>query len=220
MRNPHTRECKAPKVLGKPERCGRPFPARGNAKTCSPGGIRKLRLEAKRRHNQKKAAKRPKLICATPECGAEFEAYKSSKFCPKHRRNYYQPHHRQKRNIKALEVYWKDPKKARAKNSAKLRAQLAKNPEHVRAKKLRYYHTSVANNPEKIRGQQHASYRRRFLKDPKKVRADGLANYYRHADKIKEKDRTEYWADPVLSRAKQRVKQKSKKSGTRGESKP
>ena len=116
-------KCEAPKVLGEPERCGKPFPARGVKKTCSPGCAHNLLLERKRRDNKKKAEKRPWLTCDTPGCEEQFPAYKSSKFCPKHRGDYYQPHHKEKRNLKALQVYWKDPEKARAKNNAKDKAQ-------------------------------------------------------------------------------------------------
>jgi hypothetical protein len=179
--------------------CGGTFKPRGPKSTCSKKCERRLINERKRGYNKTKADKRPLLTCDTPGCEEQFPAYKSSKFCPKHRGDYYQLHHKQKRNIKALEVYWKDPKKARAKNNAKVKAQRAKNLDHVRSKRRRHYHTSLAKNPEKIRAQQHASYRRRFLKDPKKVRekvrADGRANYHKHAEKIKEKDRAEYWAD-------------------------
>jgi hypothetical protein len=185
---------------------------RGFAKTCSEECRRKLRLESKRRYNKKKADKRPLLTCATPGCDKQFPAYKNSKFCPKHRGDYYQPHHKAQRRTDAATRYWKDPVRARAIASAKKKAALAKDPEKVRAKKRAAYHASVAKNPEKIRAQQHASYRRRFLKDPGKVRAAGRANYHKHADKIKEKKRAEWAAAPVLARAKQRAKQASRKA--------
>jgi hypothetical protein len=211
MRNPHTLKCEAPKVLGKPERCSNPFPARGFTKTCSAECRRKLKLERKRRDNQKKADKRPLLICATPGCEETFRAYKSSKFCPKHRGDYYQPHQKAQRRADATARYWADPKKARADASAKAKAQRAKDPEHVRAKKRRHNQTAIAKDPEKFKAQQHVRYRRWYSKDLKKSRAKANANYAKHADKINARLRAEYASDVELARAKQRAKQASRK---------
>jgi predicted nucleic acid-binding Zn ribbon protein len=190
--------------------CNKGFPARGIKKTCSPECARELRLEWKRRDNQKKAAKRPKLICATPDCGVEFEAYKNSKFCPKHRGTYNQPHHKEKRRATATAKYWKDPKKARAKNNAKAKAARANDPVKWRAKRNAAYHAAVAKNPEKVRAQQHASYRRQFEKDPEKFRARGNAGYHKNAEKVNARLRAVYASDLALSRAKERAKQKSR----------
>jgi hypothetical protein len=211
MRNPHTRNCEAPKVLGKSERCGKPFPARSIKKTCSPDCARKLRLEWKRQDNKKKADKRPLLTCDTPGCEERFSAYKNSKFCPKHRGDYNQPHHKEIRWAAATGRYWKDQKKARAKNNAKRAATKAKDPEKWRAKKRKWYHTAVAKNPEKIRAQQHAAHLRWYYKDIKKSRAKGRANYARHADKTNARLRAEYASDLELARAKARAKQASRK---------
>jgi hypothetical protein len=207
MRNPHTRKCKAPKVLGEPERCGKPFPARSVKKTCSPGCARKLRLEWKRRDNQKKAEKRPLLTCATPGCEEQFTAYKSSKFCPKHRGDYYQPHQMAQRRADATARYWKDPVAGRAKGRAKRKAALAKDPAKFRAKKNAAYHADFAKDPEKYR----AKGRKHYHKDIKKSRAWGRSNYAKHADKINARQKAAYWADPELSRAEQRAKQASRK---------
>ena len=211
MRNPYARKCEAPKVLGKTERCSNSFPARSVKKTCSSDCARKLKLERRRRDNQKKAEKRPLLTCATPGCEEEFPAYKSSKFCPKHRGDYYQPHQKAIRWAAATGRYWKDPEAGRAIGRAKRKASLAKDPAKFRAKKNAAYHRSVAKNPEKISAQQHARYRRWYLKDPKRARAMALANYYKHADKINARLRAEYASDVELARAKQRAKQASRK---------
>jgi hypothetical protein len=212
MRNPHTRKCEAPKVLGKPERCGNPFPARSVKKTCSPDCARKLRLEWKRQDNKKKADKRPLLTCDTPGCEETFRAYKSSKFCPKHRGDYHQPHHIEQRRADATARYWANPKKARAEASAKAKAQRAKDPGHIRAKKRRHNQTAIAKDPEKFKAQQHVRYRRWYTKDLKKSRAAGRANYAKHADKINARVRAAYASDVELARAKQRAKQASRKA--------
>jgi hypothetical protein len=190
--------------------CNKGFAARGIKKTCSRECARELRLTLRRQGNKKKATQRPKLICATPDCGEEFETYKNSKFCPKHRRNYNQPHHKENRWAAATARYWKDPKKARAKNNAKGRAARAKNPEKVRAKKRAAYRAAVAKNPEKVRAQQHASYRRQFEKDPKKFRARGNASYHKNAEKINARLRAVYASDLELARAKNRAKTRSR----------
>ena len=205
------RKCEAPKVLGEPERCGNSFPARSVKKTCSSDCAHKLLLERKRRDNQKKAAKRPLLTCATPGCEETFRAYKSSTYCPKHRGDYYQPHQMAQRRADATGRYWKDQEAGRAIGRAKRKAALAKDPAKFRAMKNAANRRSAAKNPEKFKAQQHARYRRWFLKDPKRARAMGLANYYKHADKVNARLRAEYASDLELARAKQRAKQASRK---------
>jgi hypothetical protein len=189
--------------------CGGKFKSHGPKSTCSKKCERRRINERKRGYNQKKAEKRPPLTCDTPGCDEQFPAYKNSRFCPKHRGDYDQPHHKENRRAAATGRYWKDPKTARANSNAKAIATRAKDPKTARAKKKAAYDAAVAENPQKVR--EHKSYRRRVVKDPKKVRADGLANYYKHADKINAKDRAEYGVDLELSRAKGRAKQKSRK---------
>jgi hypothetical protein len=201
------RTCRAPKMLGEPERCGKPTPASGNIWTCSPKCRHKLKLENKRRSSQKKAAKREWPACRTPGCGEKFKPYKGSKYCPKHRGDYNQPHHKQKRNAKALQVYWNDPVKARAKASAKKKKALAKNPEKVRAKKRAAYRRLFAANPERFR----AAGRKGYHKNIKKSRAQANARYARNAEKINARQTAAYWIDVELSRAKGRAKRKSRK---------
>jgi hypothetical protein len=202
-----TRKCEAPKVLWEPEKCGRPFPARGVKKTCSPGCARKLKLARRRKDNEKKAAERPLLTCRTPDCEEKFPAYKGSKYCRKHRRNYNQPHHKQKRNTRAVEKYWKDSVLARAKNNAKAKATRAKDPEKYRAKKRVRNKKDYWKDPEKSR----AKGRGRYWKDVKKSRAKGRGNYAKNKDKIDARQKAAYWKDPVLARAKNKAKTESRK---------
>jgi hypothetical protein len=55
-RQPGMRKCVAPKEIGKAPRCGKPFPAIGVKKTCSPECSHKLQLEWRRRSYKRRAS--------------------------------------------------------------------------------------------------------------------------------------------------------------------
>jgi hypothetical protein len=110
-RQPLMRKCEAPKEVGKAPRCGKPFPAIGVKKTCSPECSHRLFLMWRKKNYRKNAAKiiaaqRDRWLAKPRECAVckkIFQPIKNSKACLKCREEF--------RKSQAQQYYLNNPEK-------------------------------------------------------------------------------------------------------------